>query len=184
MIQDRIQKLAFDYYKSISDHSKPIYALCVLKGAAPFFNDFIDCLKNLTKLDDKNRQTIFVEYVRLKSYKNTESVGKVTLIGMPNLDDLKDKNVLIVEDIIDTGNTIKKLLNSIKAFKPSKVVVCTLILKETSKAIIDRYVPELCAFIIPDFFIIGYGMDFNEYFRDLEHICIISDIGIKRYSEN
>lgn len=183
MVQDRLQRLASDFYYSISDRSKPILALCVLKGASQFFNDFVTQLKNLAARDTERPPQILVDFIRLKSYVNSESTGKVQIIGMSSLQDLTGKHVLVVEDIIDTGRTMKKLLNAIDEYKPATCTVCSLLLKDTKNALPDRPEPQLCGFIIPDKFLVGYCLDYNENFRDLDHICTISETGFKRYQE-
>ena len=103
---------------------------------------------------------------------------------MTDISDITDKNLLIVEDIIDTGRTMKKLLATVNEFKPASTAVCTLFLKETEKAIPDRPVPELAGFTIPDEFIVGYCMDYNENFRDLDHVCVISKFGFDLFKQN
>ena len=183
MVQDRIHRMAYDFYHNIEDRSKPILALCVLKGASQFFNDFVTQLKQLASRDENRPPQIHIDFVRLKSYEGTESSGKVQLIGMSDISDITDKNLLIVEDIIDTGRTMKKLLHTVAEYKPASTAVCTLFLKDTEKAIEDRPVPELAGFTIPDEFIVGYCMDYNENFRDLDHVCVISKFGFETFKE-
>jgi hypoxanthine phosphoribosyltransferase len=117
LVCDRVQRMASDYYNSIEDRTKPILALCVLKGANQYYNDFVDALKTLASRDTQTPPQILVDFIRLKSYTNTESSGKVQIIGMDSLSDLTDKHVLIVEDLVDTGNTLKKLLTSVGMLK-------------------------------------------------------------------
>jgi len=203
LIQDRTAKLAKDYFNSIEDTSKPIVALCVLKGANQFFGDFINELKKLAARDDReNSISIFTEFIRVKSYEGTESTGKIKIEGLfePNgqptntngengnvnenlIKRFKNKNILIVEDLIDTGRTMRKLVDLIKSCTPKSVKIATLFLKDTPKAIPDRPIAELTGFLISNEFIIGYGMDYNEQFRDLEHIAVISQVGVERFAE-
>ena len=181
LISDRIQKMALEYYNSC-DKSKPILALCVLKGASQFFHELVQALRSLAARDTNQKSPqIFIDFIRVKSYENTESSGKVKIIGMHSLEDITDKNVMIVEDLIDTGRTMKKLIKTVEDYKPFKITVASLLLKETPNAIEDRHLPELCGFIVPDVFVIGYCMDYNEYFRDLDHLCIISPEGIQKF---
>jgi hypoxanthine phosphoribosyltransferase len=184
MVQDRLHRMAYDFYHSIEDRSKPILALCVLKGASQFFNDFVTQLKQIASRDEHRPPQIHIDFVRLKSYEGTESTGKVQLVGMTDISDITDKNLLIVEDIIDTGRTMKKLLATVNEYKPASTAVCTLFLKETEKAIPDRPVPELAGFTIPDEFIVGYCMDYNENFRDLDHVCVISKFGFDLFKQD
>merc|ERR1712168_184561 len=183
MIQDRLHRMAHDYYYSIEDRTKPILALCVLKGASQFFNDFVSQLKQLASRDEHRPPQIHVDFIGLKSYEGTESSGKVQIIGMDSLADITDKHLLVVEDIIDTGRTMKKLLATTAEHKPASTNVCSLFLKETEKAIPDRPIPELTGFVIPDEFIVGYCLDYNENFRDLDHCCVISQFGMDHFAE-
>ncbi|XP_070584337.1 phosphoribosyltransferase domain-containing protein 1 isoform X2 [Erythrolamprus reginae] len=90
-----------------------------------------------------------------------------------------EKNVLIVEDIIGTGRTMKALLDSIKKYKPSMVKVASLLVKRT--ALPDGFRPDYYGFEIPDLFVVGYALDYNEYFRDLNHLCVINNQGKAKY---
>ena len=98
---------------------------------------------------------------------------------MDNLSDLKGKNVLVVEDIVDTGRTMQKLLNTLKKYEPKKILVACLLRKRTPLS--DGYIPDYVGFEIPDKFVIGYALDYNEYFRDLPHLCLINEHGIEKY---
>lgn len=107
LVLDRVRKLAFDYYNNL-DKSKDIVLVCVLKGANQFYNDFFTELKRLIVSDVTCQKPpiILQEFIRVKSYEGTESTGKVKIIGMDTLDSFRDRNVIVIEDIIDTGRTI------------------------------------------------------------------------------
>lgn len=99
---------------------------------------------------------------------------------MDDLAILKGKNVLIVEDIIDTGRTMQRLLATLAKYEPKSVTVACLLRKRTPLS--DNYAPHYVGFEIPDKFVVGYALDYNEYFRDLAHICAISEYGKQKYS--
>ena len=99
---------------------------------------------------------------------------------MDDLKILKGKNVLIVEDIIDTGRTMQRLLATLEKFQPKSITVACLLRKRTHLS--DGYAPHHVGFEIPDKFVVGYALDYNEYFRDLAHICAINDHGKEKYS--
>ena len=109
------------------------------------------------------------------------SQGEVQIIGMEEsaLAGLTGKNVVIFEDIIDTGRTMTKLLNTLSKYSPKSVRVATLLRKRTPLS--NCYVPHYVCFEIPDKFIVGYALDYNEYFRDLDHICEITEAGKEKY---
>jgi hypoxanthine phosphoribosyltransferase len=88
------------------------------------------------------------------------------------MSNIRGKNVLIVEDIIDTGRTIVKLLKTLEKFEPKNVRVCSLLTKRTSKS--NGYVPHYAGFSVPEKFVVGYALDLNEHFRDLEVSILFS----------
>jgi len=153
----------------------------VLKGGHQFFSDLCNALKRLTLTNVSNPPLTF-DFIRVKSYANTESTGDVSIesIGV-DLPSLKGRHVLLVEDIIDTGVTMSKLVPHIESFGPATVRVATLLEKRTPKSI--GFKAHFVGFSIPDKFVVGYCLDYNEVYRDMEHICVMSPDGIKRHQQ-
>ncbi|RUS21405.1 phosphoribosyltransferase-like protein [Endogone sp. FLAS-F59071] len=176
VIMDRIEKLA----KLIVENSSgPLVCCCILKGGHQFFADLVNVLKKLTTKDGKSLP-LSLEFIRVKSYHNTDS-GKVNIsLTEEECKEFEGKNLLIVEDIIDTGKTMVRLLDKLAQYKPRSVRVAALLLKKTDKS--NGYVPDYVGFAIPDAFVVGYALDYNEYFRDLDHVCVISEHGKKSYA--
>ncbi|XP_051658476.1 phosphoribosyltransferase domain-containing protein 1 isoform X3 [Manacus candei] len=154
IIVDRTERLAKDIVQDIGDND--IVVLCVLKGGYKFCADLVEHIKNLSR-NSERFISMKVDFVRLKSY----------------------HNVLIVEDIVGTGRTMKVLLNTIEKYKPKMIKVASLLVKRTSRP--DGYRPDYYGFEIPDLFVVGYALDYNEHFRDLNHICVINDHGKAKY---
>ncbi|XP_064906844.1 phosphoribosyltransferase domain-containing protein 1 isoform X2 [Columba livia] len=154
IIVDRTERLAKDIMQDIGDND--IVVLCVLKGGYKFCADLVEHIKNLSR-NSERFISMKVDFVRLKSY----------------------HNVLIVEDIVGTGRTMKVLLNNIEKYKPKMIKVASLLVKRTSRP--DGYRPDYYGFEIPDLFVVGYALDYNEHFRDLNHICVINDHGKAKY---
>ena len=154
-IQNRILELA----KNINNDygSKDITVICVLKGAAIFTVD-------LTK---KLNSNINYEFIEISSYEGTNSTGKIKL-NKDISSSITGKDVLIIEDIIDTGRTLSFLKEYILNKKPNSLKICTLIDKK-EKRIIDVDI-DYNGFVIEDKFIVGYGFDYNEKYRNLEDI--------------
>ena len=132
MIQDRIEKLGRDvFYDMLSSGREPLHALCVLKvnlkvpwafiffycarfqGGYKFFSDMLDKVNSLNSNHSEGSVQVSVDFIRVKSYENAQSTGEINIIGLDKLENLNGKNVLIVEDIIDTGATMRKLLHTI-----------------------------------------------------------------------
>uniref|UniRef100_A0A8C3CF91 Hypoxanthine phosphoribosyltransferase n=1 Tax=Cairina moschata TaxID=8855 RepID=A0A8C3CF91_CAIMO len=170
------ERLAREIMKGMGGHH--IVALCVLKGGYKFFADLLDYIKALNRNSDKSIP-MTVDFIRLKSYCNDQSTGDIKVIGGDDLSTLTGKNVLIVEDIIDTGKTMKTLLSLLKQYNPKMVKVASLLVKRTPRSV--GYRPDFVGFEVPDKFVVGYALDYNEYFRDLNHICVISETGKQKY---
>ena len=190
MIQERIEKLAADIFNDMMGQDDiHISAVCVLKGGYRFFSDLLNKLNTLNTSSGRS-VPISIDFIKVKSYVDTASTGEVKILGMDNLvESLKGKNVLIVEDLIDTGSTMKKLLKTMKKYEPKQLKVATLMRKRTPLS--DGFAADYVGFEMPDKyffaslvdenFIIGFGLDYNEYFRDLSHICTINQAGIEHF---
>ncbi|TEA38698.1 hypothetical protein DBR06_SOUSAS610036, partial [Sousa chinensis] len=156
LIMDRTERLARDVMKEMGGHH--IVALCVLKGGYKFFADLLDYIKALNRNSDRSIP-MTVDFIRLKSYCNDQSTGDIKVIGGDDLSTLTGK------DIIDTGKTMQTLLSLVKQHNPKMVKVASLLVKRTPRSV--GYRPDFVGFEIPDKFVVGYALDYNEYFRDL-----------------
>jgi hypoxanthine phosphoribosyltransferase len=150
LIQDRIDRLANDICKAYDFHGSGarLHMLCVLKGGHQFFSDLCNALKKLTLVGVKEPPLTF-DFIRVKSYHNTESSGDITIetVGI-DLPSLKGRNILLVEDIIDTGATMSKLVPYLQSYEPTSVRVATLLKKRTPKS--NGFEADFTGFSIPD----------------------------------
>ncbi|ESP00753.1 hypothetical protein LOTGIDRAFT_225737 [Lottia gigantea] len=176
LINDRIERLAREIIQDFRHEA--ITGLCVLKGGYKFFTDLLDKIKALNRNSEES-VPLAVDFIRVKSYTGTTS-GEMTVTGIDNLENLKDKNVLIVEDIIDTGKTMIKLLEILQKYNPKSIKVASLLTKRRASG--TGFKPHYLGFEVPDKFVVGYALDYNEYFRDLNHICVINQHGIEKYT--
>ena len=156
-IQEEIRKLSTklnDFYKD-----EEIYVICVLKGSVMFTVDLVKHLDMPVKM----------EFIRLSSYgSGTVSSGKVNAVDIA-LPDLNNKNVLILEDIIDTGHTAKFLIDFLKHnFKTKSLKFCSLLDKK-EKRVVDIDSDFYC-FDVDDKFLVGYGLDYDGLYRNLPYI--------------
>ena len=94
---------------------------------------------------------------------------------------VRGRNILIVEDIFDSGTTIMKTREVLLKQGIASLKVATLFHKKNHKNIKHNYLADFVGFLIPDVFVIGYGMDYNEYYRDLNHLCVINKEGIEHF---
>ncbi len=122
------------------------------------------------------------DFIRVKSYVGTESSGDVRIesIGV-DLQALKGRHVLLCEDIIDTGTTMSMLIPHLQQYEPTTVRVATLLQKRTPKS--NGFRADFVGFSIPDKFVVGYCLDYNEVYRDMQHICVMNESGIKKHAK-
>ena len=157
-LQNRVQELADMVSEKYADSEQDLLLVCVLKGAAFFLTDFARKLSIPSEL----------EFMAVSSYgASTSSSGVVRILK--DLDrDIAGRNVLIVEDIIDSGLTLSWLIRNLEGRNPASLNVVTLLRKpEVVKADIDLLD---VGFDIPNEFVIGYGLDFSERYRDLPYV--------------
>ncbi|NXP45572.1 PRDC1 protein, partial [Heliornis fulica] len=187
IIVDRTERLAKDIMQDIGDND--IVVLCVLKGGYKFCADLVEHIKNLSR-NSERFISMKVDFVRLKSYHNDQSMQDMQIMGGDDLSKLTGKLSFVCfflfvlffmfsKDIVGTGRTMKVLLHNIGKYKPKMIKVASLLVKRTSRP--DGYRPDYYGFEIPDLFVVGYALDYNEHFRDLNHICVINDHGKAKY---
>lgn len=152
-IADRINK---DY------EGEELTLICVLKGGVMFMCDLAKRLNLNVRLD----------FMSVSSYgSQTKSSGVVKIIK--DLDDsIDDKNVLVVEDIIDSGNTLSYLMDILKKRGPKSIKLCTLLDKPSRREKKDVFVDYVC-FEIEDKFVVGYGLDYDQRYRNLPYIGVM-----------
>ena len=156
-IEEKITE-AGKYIDAIYD-GRPILLVSVLKGAFVFMADICRAVTVPSEIG----------FMCAKSYyEGTESSG-VVKITMDLDRDVSNYHVVIVEDIVDTGRTLNDIVKLIKTRNPISLRVVTL-LDKPSRRIVE-YDPDLALFTIPDHFVIGYGLDCGEYFRNLPYIA-------------
>jgi hypoxanthine phosphoribosyltransferase len=159
-IQAEVQNMAERINSDLKNEE--VIFIGILNGAFMFASDLLRKINFNTQ----------VSFVKLTSYKGTVSTGNVKrLIGINEV--LKDKTVVIIEDIIDTGVTIESIIQQIKGFMPKQIYVATLLLKPElySRDIKIDYV----GFNIPKDFVVGYGLDYEGYGRNLRGIYKLSE---------
>ncbi len=141
--------------------NKHLVVIGILKGAIVFLADLI---REITV-------PLYVDFIAVSSYgSSTESSGVVRILK--DLDkSIEDKDVLIAEDIIDTGLTMKYIIENLKARKPKSVKICALLDKPARRK--TEVAVHYNGFVIPDEFVVGYGLDCNEKYRNLPGIYVL-----------
>ena len=158
-IQQRVRELGQEI--SADYEGKEIFAICLLKGSLVFTSDLIRHIESPVRVD----------VMRASSYgSGTESSGSVKVLY--DLDvDINGKDVLIIEDIVDTGRTLSRILELLEVRHPNSLRICSF-LDKPSRRVTEVNI-QYCGFTIPDHFVVGYGLDYDEYYRDLPSIGIL-----------
>ncbi len=157
-IKERISSLAEEIDRFFQgDH---IIVLGVLKGALFFMSDLLKEMKT----------DLAYDFIQAKSYEGTTSSGIVRILKDPSLE-LKGKKLLIVEDILDTGITLNGIIEYLKKKDPEQIYVCTLLDKRGRRVVNAE--ADFTGFQIDNLFVVGYGLDYNERFRNLKDVCVL-----------
>ncbi len=158
-IEERICEMAEQITKDYN--GKTLLIVGILKGAVLFFSD----LAKKLELD------VEMDFMSVSSYgRSSESSGAAKLLK--DLDsDIKGKDVLIIEDIVDTGLTLNYLVNSLEAREPKSLKTCCLLDKPSRRKI--DFAPDYKGFVVPDEFLVGYGLDYASKYRNLPYIGVL-----------
>ena len=159
--KEQIEKRVTEVAEKLNNFYKgeEVVAVCVLKGAVIFAADLVRYLDMPLKM----------EFIRLSSYgSSTTTSGKVNAVDI-KLPDLNGKNVLIIEDIVDTGLTAKFLIDFINMnFHVKSLNFCSLLDKKITRKVDIE--PDYYCFDVDDKFVVGYGLDYDGYYRNLSYI--------------
>ena len=159
-IDSAVKRLAAQMNKDLAG-KRPLF-LCVLNGAFMFAAD----LFREINVDAE------ITFIRMKSYEGTQSTGIIKHIyGLQ--EDIKDRTVVIVEDIVDTGFTMQNLKKQLEEKNPKEIKVATLLFKPDSLQCDVKL--DYVAFEIPKAFIVGYGLDYDELGRNLKDIYVVTE---------
>ena len=162
--REQLEKRLFELAEQLDTYyqGKEIVALCVMRGSVYFAIELT--LKMKTKMQ--------LEFITLSSYDGTESSGKINLVTDLR-ESIENKDVLIIEDIIDTGRTMSYLLEYLKSKNPRSLKLCVLADKPSRREI---EVPiDYIGFEVPNKFIVGYGFDIDNYYRNIPYIGYIEE---------
>lgn len=140
---------------------KELVLICILKGSIIFTADLMRAIDLPLKID----------FLAASSYgSGTQSSGTITI--KKDIDtDIKGKHVLLVEDIIDSGNTLSRLKKMFSEREAASVKICTMLDKPARRE--TEISPDYCGYTVPDEFVVGCGLDFDEYYRNLPYIGIL-----------
>ena len=159
-IQARITELGEILTKDYMDKNPIVVG--VMKGVVVFYADMIRKIKTPCQMD----------FMWISSYAGTESTGNM-IVRRDVSSDIKGRHVLVLEDIFDTGNSLDYTVKHLLAKEPASVKVCTLLDKPERRNPDITLKPDYIGFTIPNEFVVGYGLDFNENYRNLPYVGIL-----------
>ncbi|MEN3042288.1 MAG: hypoxanthine phosphoribosyltransferase [Fervidobacterium sp.] len=155
-LKKRIKELGQEITKYYKDKTDILHAVCVLKGSIHFFSELVQDI-------DMNVEYSFIQ---VSSYSGVSSTGRIRVKSWID-EPIEGRYVIVVEDILDTGLTLSYILEYLKRYRPADLKVVTLLRKLGRKS---KVTPDFVGFDIEDKFVVGYGLDWNEKYRNLPYI--------------
>lgn len=163
-IKAAVKRIADEITRDHMDSGKQLLLVCILKGSLPFTADLIKEI----------RIPCILDFMKVSSYgSGTVSTGQIKVKYDLSYETLENYDVVVVEDIIDTGHTLSNLLTHLKNRHAHSVKLCALVDKPDRRQI-DVHV-DYCGYTIPDEFVIGYGLDYDEKYRNLPYIGVLKE---------
>ena len=161
--EEDISTRVLELGKRISDDykNKDLVLVGVLKGAFVFLSDL------LRHVD----VPVAIDFLSISSYNGAESSGVVRLTHDLSLN-IENRDVVIVEDVVDTGRTLQYIIDNLKTRKPRSLAVCTLLNKKEHR-VVDVSL-DYVGFTIPGVFVVGYGLDYRNQFRNLRYVGVLN----------
>ena len=156
------KKLAAQITEDYKDSPRKLVVLSILKGSMPFTTDLVRQIPLPLELD----------FMKVSSYgAGTVSSGQLKISLDLMRDDLDQIDILVIEDIVDSGNTLSRLKKYLAEKGAHSVRICTLLDKPSRREV--ELVPDYCGAVIPDKFVIGYGLDYDEKYRNLPYVGVL-----------
>lgn len=162
--EDQIQQKVRELAQQISadyEGKNPVF-VGVLKGVVMFFGDFVKRVTVPCQID----------FMWISSYHGTDSTGQM-VVKRDVSSDIKGRHVIILEDIFDTGNSLDFTYKHLLTKEPASLRICTLLDKPERRNPAVTLKPDYTGFVIPNEFVVGYGLDFDEYYRNLPFIGVL-----------
>ena len=165
-IQTRVKELAAELSKEYAGKD-PVF-VGVLKGVVVFYADFV---KNFT-------ESCQMDFMWISSYAGTTSGEMIVRKDVST--DLKGRHVVILEDIFDTGNSLQYTYEHLLTKEPASLKICTLLDKPARRRAGITVKADYTGFVIPNEFVVGYGLDFNEHYRNLPFVGVLSPVAYEK----
>ena len=157
-----VERIAAEIDRDYKDSSKKLLLLCVLKGSVVFMGEL---MKKITL-------PVEIDFMKVSSYgAGTTTTGRINILLDLQRPDLPDIDIIIVEDIIDSGKTLSYLVKYLELKGAHSVRTCTLLDKPDRREV--DFTPDYTGRVIPDEFVVGFGLDYDEKFRNLPYVGVL-----------
>jgi len=161
-IEETVKRISAQIDEDYKNSGKKLLLLCILKGSVVFMGDL---MKHITL-------PVEIDFMKVSSYgSSTKTNGNINILLDLYRKDMNQTDILIIEDIIDSGRTLSYLVEYLKLKGAHSVRTCTLLDKPSRREV--EFTPDYVGFEVPDEFVIGYGLDYNEVYRNLPYIGVL-----------
>lgn len=161
-IEETVKRISAEIDRDYANTGKKFLLLCILKGSVVFMGDL---MKHITI-------PVEIDFMKVSSYgAGTQTTGRINIMLDLHRNDLSNTDILIIEDIIDSGRTLSYLVEYLKLKGAHSVKTCTLLDKPERREV--DFTPDYCGLSIPDEFVVGYGLDYDEQYRALPYVGIL-----------
>lgn len=161
-INSIVTRIAADIDRDYKDSNRKLLLLCILKGSVVFMGEL---MKKITL-------PLEIDFMKVSSYgSGTTSSGRINIVLDLHRGDLADVDIIVIEDIIDSGKTLSHLTKYLELKGAGSVKTCTLLDKPSRREV--EFTPDYVGKEIPDEFVVGFGLDFDEKYRNLPYVGIL-----------
>ena len=160
-IHARVQQLGAEISRDYADKGKDVVLICILKGAVVFFADLARAMTIPLQM----------EFMGISSYGNAAKTSGIVRITKDLDMSIMDKHVIIAEDIMDSGLTLSHMTRLLSSRNPASLRICCLLDKPERREC--EISPDYCGFVIPNKFVVGYGLDYAGVYRNLPYVGVL-----------
>ena len=162
------------------------------KGGYKFFLDLLSYINQFNANQSRNSIQIRVDFIKVEEV----SRGRLSIEGVENIDLIRHSTVVVVEDVVDTGRIMGQLVSELERYFPKRILIgesqlrtfcssfyslCSACLLQ-KRSRVESYRPHFVGFKVPNKMLVGYALDYNQYFKDLTHICILNRFGLEKFT--
>ena len=161
-IENIVTRIASEIDRDYKGSERKLLLLCILKGSVVFMGELMK----------KISLPLEIDFMKVSSYgSGTSSTGRINIVLDLHRGDLSDTDIIVIEDIIDSGKTLSHLTKYLELKGAGSVKTCTLLDKPSRREV--DFTPDYVGKIVPDEFVVGFGLDYNEMYRNLPYVGVL-----------